>query len=286
MKECKHYKKLKNKEVQCQLCPRFCVIRNGKRGNCCVRENKDGKLFLVVYGKPCAVHVDPIEKKPLYYFLPGTLSFSVGTAGCNLHCVFCQNWEISQIKPEELPSIDLSPGQVVAKAIKHKCPSISYTYTEPLVAWEYVYDTSKEASKKGIKNVIVSNGYINEEPLKELIKYLDAANIDLKSFDEIFYKDLTGASLDPVLRTLKILSKGGIHLEVTTLVIPGKNDDMKTIEKMCKWLKKELGDVPLHLSRFFPHYKMKNVKITPLETLQKAKKVAEKYLSKVSLGNV
>ncbi len=286
MKECSYYKKLKDKKVQCLLCPRYCVISDEKRGNCCIRENKSGKLYLVVYGKPCTVHVDPIEKKPLYYFLPRTFSYSIGTAGCNLHCLYCQNWEISQMKPEDLHGISLSPKKAVEEAIKNNCESISYTYTEPLIAFEYILDISKEAHKKGIKNVIVSNGYINEEPLKELIKYLDAANIDLKSFDDKFYNELTGASLDPVLKTLKILSKSDVHLEITTLIIPGHNDDVKKIEEMCKWIKGELGDIPLHFSRFFPHYKMKDVSITPLETLEKAKKIAEKYLSKVSLGNV
>jgi len=286
MKECKYYKKLKDNGVQCQLCPRFCIIKSGKRGNCCIRENKGGKLFLVVYEKPCAVHVDPIEKKPLHYFLSGTKTYSIGTAGCNLHCLFCQNWEISQIKPENLPNVKLSPKEVVQEAIKYKCPSISYTYTEPLIAFEYVLDICKEAKKNNIKNVMVSNGYINEAPLKELVKYLDAANIDLKSFDDKFYKELTGASRDPVLKTLKILKENKVHLEITTLIIPGFNDNEKMIEKMCKWIKNELGDVPLHLSRFFPHYKMKDVEITPLETLQKAKKIAEKHLSKVHIGNV
>jgi len=286
MKECKYYKKLKDKKVQCLLCPRYCVIKDGKRGNCCIRENKKGKLYLVVYGKPCAVHIDPIEKKPLYHFLPGTFSYSIGTAGCNLHCLYCQNWEISQMRPEELPSVDLSPKKAVEKAIKNNCKSISYTYTEPIISLEYILDICKEAHKKNIKNIIVSNGYINEAPLKELIKYLDAANIDLKSFDDKFYKELTGASLDPVLKTLTILAKSGVHLEITTLIIPGYNDNVKKIEEMCKWIKNELGDIPLHLSRFFPHYKMEAVEITPLETLQKAKKIAEKYLSNVHLGNV
>ncbi len=286
MKECAYYKKLKENKVQCQLCPRYCVINEGKRGNCCIRENKDGKLYLVVYGKPCAVHIDPIEKKPLYYFLPGSYSYSIGTAGCNLHCLFCQNWEISQIKPEELPSVDLPPKKAVKEAIKNNCESISYTYTEPLISYEYVLDICKEAHKRSIRNVIVSNGYINEEPLKELIKYLDAANIDLKSFDANFYRELTGASLEPVLKTLKILAKSNVHLEITTLIIPGYNDDIERIEEMCKWIKDELGDIPLHLSRVFPYYRMKDISVTPLGTLQKAKKIAEKYLTRVNLGNV
>ncbi len=288
MKECKYYKELKNNKVQCTLCPNFCVIKNNEVGRCKTRKNVNGKLVSLVYGKPCAAHVDKIEKKPLYHFLPGTLSFSIGTAGCTMRCVCCQNWEISQSKPEEVPSFDLSPENVVKEAIKSKCKSIAFTYTEPTgTAIEYCLDIAKIGKDKKIKSVIVSNGYINKKPLIELCKVIDAANIDFKAFNDKFYKEICDGKLEPVLEALKILKKNKIWLELTYLIIPGENDDMKEIERMCKWIKENLGkEVPIHFSRFFPMYKMLDKNPTPLKTLLKAKEIARKYLDYVYIGNI
>jgi pyruvate formate lyase activating enzyme len=287
MKEAFYYKKLKNKNVQCELCPRFCVIKPKERGNCGVRENQNGKLTSLVYSKPCAVAVDPIEKKPLFHFLPGEKAFSIGTVGCNLHCLYCQNYSTSQAKPEDVPSLNLSPKKVVEDAIAKGCKIIAYTYTEPTIFYEYMLDIAKIAKKKGIKNVIVSNGFINEKPLKELCKYIDAANIDLKSFDNEFYKKLADARIEPVLKSLKILKENKIWLEITNLLIENHNTNFKKIEEMCKWIKDNLGkEVPMHFSRFFPYYKMADSEITKEKTLKKAFKIAKKYLDYVYIGNI
>ena len=285
MKEALYYEK-KNGRVQCYLCPFECVVDEGKLGNCGVRKNQDGKLYSMVYGKPVSVAVDPIEKKPLYHFLPGTRIFSIGTAGCNLHCQWCQNWEISQAKAGELPEQELQPEAAVEAAIGAGCPSIAFTYNEPMIFYEYALDIAKISRKKGLKTVIVSNGFVNKEPLEEFCKYLDAANIDLKSFDDKFYRKYTGAWLEPVLESLKILKKKKVHLEITNLIIPGLNDDMKKIEEMCRWIKEELGEVPLHFSAFFPNYKMQDIAPTSRKVLEDAKKIGEKYLKDVHLGNV
>lgn len=288
MKEAFYYKKIRDDILQCNLCPRYCVIKEGGRGNCGVRINKEGKLYLMVYGKPCSIHTDPIEKKPLFHFLPGTMSYSIGTAGCNLHCLQCQNWNISQCKPEEVPSLDLLPEKAVKETIKNNCKSISYTYTEPIgTAAEYVLDIAKIAKKRGIKNVAVSNGFINPEPLKELCKYIDAANIDLKGNAE-FYKKATGAKIEPVLEALRLYKKYKVWLEVTNLIIPGYNDNEKEIKKMCLWIKNNLDiNTPLHFSRFFPNYKMLDIKETPQQILIKAKEIANKVgLRYVYIGNV
>jgi len=287
MKECKYYKLLKKDVVQCTLCPNFCIIKNNEVGKCKTRQNVNGKLFSLVYGKPVSARADPIEKKPLYHFLPGTLSFSIGTAGCNLNCLYCQNWEISQLKPEQVPSFNLSPKDVVKEAIKSGCKSISYTYTDPVAFYQYTLDTSRLAKKENLKNVIVCNGYINKEPLLELFKFIDAANVDLKAFNNKFYREICGGKLEPVLEALKILKKNKIWLELTYLIIPGENDDSKEIKEMCEWIKENLGkEVPLHFSRFFPMYKMLDKNPTPLKTLLKAKEIARKYLDYVYIGNI
>lgn len=287
MKEAMFYKKLKDNKVQCLLCPYECIISPKSRGNCLTRFNKDGKLYSLVYEKPCAFNVDPIKKKPLYHFLEGTWTYSIGTAGCNFHCKFCQNCEISQHIPEDVPYQIMKVKDVVKNAIKSKCPSISFTYNEPVVFYEYVYDIAKLSHKKGLKNILITNGYINPKPLKELCKYIDAVNVDLKGFSEEFYDENCFGHLKPVLKTLKILKKKKIHIEITNLIIPGYNDDLKLFEKMCKWIKKNLGkETPLHISRFFPMHKFKDIKETPIETLKKAEKIAKKYLKNVYIGNV
>jgi pyruvate formate lyase activating enzyme len=289
MKESLYYSKLKNQLVKCELCPRLCVIKPGSRGLCRVRQNNDGKLYSLVYARPCSMHVDPIEKKPLYHFMPGARAFSIATIGCNFFCRFCQNWQISKA---DASSIDKEydealPEQVVELCKKNNCNILSYTYTEPTIFYEYMLDIAKIAKKQGIKNTIVSNGYINEQPLRELCKHIDGANIDLKGFTEEFYKKVCQGTLAGVLKALKILREEGVWLEITNLVVPGLNDDFGKIEEMCKWISEELGrDVPLHFSRFHPDYKMTNAEPTPLDTLEKARRIAEKYLDYVYVGNV
>ncbi|MFH1211145.1 MAG: AmmeMemoRadiSam system radical SAM enzyme [archaeon] len=287
-KEAMHYRKIKEGIVQCQLCPWYCVLKDRERGKCGVRENREGKLYSMVYGKPCAFNIDPIEKKPLYHFLPGSRSLSIGTVGCNLFCHHCQNYSTSQATPEEIPSLKIEPAQVVEKATKAKCKSISYTYNEPSIFYEYVYDTARIAKKKKIKNVMVTNGYINEKPLKELYKHIDAANVDLKGFSEKFYKEVCEVRLQPVLDSLKNMKKMGVWTEITNLIIPGYNDNMKEIKKMSEWITKNLGkDVPLHFSRFFPCYEMMEIPVTPIDTLKKAYETARKAgIKYVYVGNV
>ena len=276
------------KRVQCELCPNGCVLELGQRSKCRARMNKDGTLYSLVYGKPCAVHVDPIEKKPFFHFLPGTTAFSIATAGCVLSCKFCQNWQISQAKPEDTDTYDLPPEKVVSNAVAYKCRSITYTYTEPTVFYEYMYDTAVIAKKQGIKNTMHSCGYINEKPLRTLSKYMDAADIDLKGFTEDFYSRICNGSLRPVLNSLVILKEEGVWLEITNLVIPTLNDDLKIIREMSRWIVRNLGvDVPIHFSRFFPHYKLTNLPPTPIETLEGARKTAmDAGLKFVYIGNI
>ena len=283
-----YYQPLDKGAIRCTLCPKKCWVPKGGRGYCGVRENQGGKYYSLVYGNPCAVHTDPIEKKPLFHVLPGTFAFSIATAGCNFDCKYCQNWEISQANPEDTYNYDLPPDQVVRLAAKRGCRSIAYTYVEPSIFFEYMYDTSVLAKEKGILNVYHSNGYINRQPLRDLCAYLDAANIDLKGFTEKLYEDLLEGELKPVLDTLVTLRSEGVHLEITNLVVPTKNDDLKTIKKMCLWIRDELGaDVPLHFSRFYPMYKLKNLPPTPVETLEQARREAmDLGLEYVYVGNV
>jgi len=276
------------KRVQCELCPNGCVLELGQHSRCRARANKDGTLYSLVYGKPCAVHVDPIEKKPFFHFLPGTTAFSIATAGCVLSCKFCQNWQISQAKPEDTDTYDLPPEKVVSNAVAYKCRSVTYTYTEPTVFYEYMYDTAVIAKKQGIKNTMHSCGYINEKPLRTLSKYMDAADIDLKGFTEDFYSRICSGSLKPVLDSLVVLKEEGVWLEITNLVIPTLNDDMKKIREMSSWIVKNLGPhVPIHFSRFFPHYKLTNLPPTPIETMEGARKSAlDAGLKYVYIGNI
>ncbi len=275
-------------EIQCELCPHRCRVAKGKRGICRVRENRDGKYYSLVYGNPCAVHIDPIEKKPLFHVLPGTASFSLATAGCNFQCKFCQNWEISQASPEDVDSKEFPPEAVVKEARESRCRSIACTYAEPTIFYEYMVDIGALAKKAGLLNVYHSNGFINPAPLKHLCKVLDAANIDLKGFTENFYRDLSNGELSPVLETLKTLKREKVHLEITNLVIPTKNDEMTVVKEMCFWIKKELGaDTPIHFSRFYPLYKLKTLPPTPISTLDKARAVAYAAgLEYVYVGNV
>ena len=286
--EALYYQQLGNGVVQCQLCPNRCTLGNLARGLCGDRLNLDGKLYSLVYGRPIAVHIDPIEKKPLSHFLPGTTAFSISTAGCNLGCVFCQNWQISQVKPEEAEHYNLEPEKIVAMALAEKSPTIAYTYTEPTVFYEYMLATAKLARQKGLKNIMHSCGYINPEPLKALLKYLDACNIDLKGFSEDYYQKMCNGHLAPVLATLKTIKRAGVWLEITNLVVPGKNDDPAMIRQMARWIKTNLGsDVPLYFSAFYPQYRLQNLPPTPVKTLELAYKIArEEGLNYVYIGNV
>lgn len=264
-----------NNAVQCVLCPRRCNLREDMRGNCRVRINLKGKLHTLVYGNPCAVHVDPIEKKPIFHMLPGSMSFSIATAGCNLHCKYCQNWSISQVPPEETENRDMPPEKVVELAINSGSKSIAYTYSDPVVFYEYTLDTSILAKQKGLKNVLVTAGYINPDPLRELCKYIDAAHIDFKGFTEEFYQNICSATLQPVLNTIKIAKQEGVWIELINLIVPTMNDDFNKIKEMCQWVKDNVGpDVPMHFSRFYPMYKLKNLPLTPDETLSEAREIA------------
>ncbi len=283
-----YYERLPKKVIKCVLCPRYCIVPVGNKGFCRARKNIDGEYRTLVHSNPCAVHIDPIEKKPLFHFLPGTTAMSLATAGCNFTCKNCQNWDISQAGPEETENVEISPEKIVELALQYKTPTIAYTYTEPSIFYEYMLDIAKLAHKNGVLNIYHSNGYLNQEPLKELTKFLDGANVDLKGFSEDFYRDITGGTLQPVLDTLKTLKKSGVWLEITNLIIPTKNDDEKMIKKMCEWIRDELGrDVPVHFSRFYPQYKLQNLPPTPVETLQKAAGIAKVTgLQFVYIGNV
>lgn len=274
-----------SKEVQCLLCPRKCIIEEGKLGNCRTRKNKGGRLYTLVYDQYVSVAMDPIEKKPLYHFFPGCEILSLGTVGCNLHCQFCQNWAISQKAINEVSTRTITPGEAVSLAKTYNSLGIAYTYNEPLINYEYVLDVAREAQKYGLKNVLVTNGYINEEPLVNLLPYIDAANIDLKSFKCDFYREYCQGTLSEVLRTVEIMFHHKKHIELTNLLIPGLNDKEEEIEDFTDWVCALSKDIPLHFSRYFPCYKMK-INATPFSTLQKAKAIALKKLNYVYLGNV
>jgi pyruvate formate lyase activating enzyme len=287
-KEAMFYEKLDNDLVRCALCPNRCVISNGLRGLCGVRTNKDGRLYTLGYGNPCAVHVDPIEKKPLFHFLPATNAFSIATAGCCLRCKYCQNWQISQAKPDETKNLDMPPEKVVSLAKEYNAGSISYTYTEPTVFFEYMLETAKLARKEGIKNTIITCGYINPDPLEELCKYLDGGNVNLKGFSDEFYKNLTEGSLQPILDTMKFLSDKGKWFEITYLVVPQWSDDSKQIGDFIGWVKENLGvDRPIHFLRFSPAYKLGNLPPTPEEVLVNARNTAlGEGINYVYIGNL
>ncbi len=286
--EARHYKKLPDLEVECKLCPRKCVVGDTERGYCGVRENRKGKYITLVYGKPCAVNVDPIEKKPFFHFLPGTSAFSIATAGCNVNCKFCQNWEISQVRPEQVRNADLPPSKVAALARQKGCSSISYTYSEPVIFFEYMYDCSVEAKKLGIKNTVVTNAYIEPKPLEELCQVVDAIKVDLKAFRESFYRDIVKGELKPVLNSIKKIRESGVWLEIVYLVIPNYNDDVEDVKKMAKWFREEVSDlVPIHFTRFHPMYLMRNIPPTPVKSLENLRKIAmAEGLKYVYVGNV
>jgi pyruvate formate lyase activating enzyme len=275
-------------EIRCDLCPKRCHVRDGKRGFCRVRENRGGKYYSLVYGNPCAIHLDPIEKKPFLHVLPSTNSLSIATAGCNFNCKFCQNWEIALASPEDVYSYEVSPEEVVKKATEMRARSIAYSYVEPTIFYEYMLDIGHLAKKAGLLNVIHSNGFINAAPLRNLCRVLDAAQVDLKGFTEAFYRDLCSGVLAPVLETLKTLKQEKVHLEITNLVIPTKNDNMSVVKAMCLWVKRELGaDTPVHFTRFYPLHRLRRLPPTPVSTLEKARETAfSSGLEHVYIGNV
>jgi len=283
LKEALFYEKLPNKKVRCLLCPRKCFISNNSTGFCRVRKNIEGKLYSLVHSRPCTVSIDPIEKKPLFHFLPGTKALSIATCGCNLTCSFCQNYEISQ---GEIFGEFISPEKVIDLAKKYEVKIIAYTYTEPTVFYEYCLDIMKLAKKENLKNVFISNGYINRDPIRKIAPYLDAVNIDVKGEEKV-YSALSHASLKPVLESVLEFKKTKVWIEITSLIIPGYNDSKKWIDDLSAWIKNNLGpETPLHLSRFYPAYKLTNIEPTKISILKKLYKESKKNLKHVYLGNV
>lgn len=281
------YEVNKSKIIHCFLCNHNCRIADGKFGLCSVRQNIDGKLYTLVYGKLAAAHVDPVEKKPLYHFLPGSTSYSVATVGCNFKCGFCQNWQISQTSAvENSKTQETSPIEIVNAAMENGCRSISYTYTEPTIFFEYALDIAREAKKHKLYNIFVSNGYMTKEAAGEIKPYLDAANIDLKSFSDEFYKKTCRARLTPVLDTIKLLKKLNVWLEITTLVIPGENDSEGELNDIARFIAETGKDIPWHISRFHPDYRFNEQAHTPVKTLQAARDIGLKHgLRYVYIGN-
>lgn len=312
LREAMHYQRRDSASVQCGICPNRCVLAPGDRSHCRTRINREGTLYTLAYSNPCSFHIDPVEKKPLYHFLPGSRAFSLAIAGCVLRCMNCQNWEISQKKPEEtkraegpplrlaphetltvasiedLARLTMTPDDVVALAGASRCASIAYTYSEPIAWYEYTYDTAAVARRAGVKNVFVTSGYIRPEPLRELARFLDAAHVDLKGFDEATYMKLNAGHLQPVLDAIRTLKECGVWIEIVNLVVPTYTDHVPTIRRMCDWIAREIGpDVPVHFSRFHPAHRLTHLPPTPLETLLEAREQARQAgLRYVYLGNV
>ncbi|MGQ1948452.1 AmmeMemoRadiSam system radical SAM enzyme [Geofilum sp. OHC36d9] len=257
-----------NNKIRCLLCPHYCLLGENETGLCRTRQNKQHQLITMAYGNAAVIHSDPIEKKPLYHFLPGSSTLSVATKGCNLRCLNCQNSTLSQCGPETNEADFTTPRQIIEMAMKNDIPSLSFTYTEPTVFYEWMMDTAQLAKEHNIKTCMVSSGFINPEPLKKLLPYIDAVNIDLKAFDDDVYRKLCGASLKPVLKALELIKNEGVHLEITSLIIPGWNDNPATLQKMCDWLvAKNFSDIPIHFSRFFPAHKLLHLPATPEKTI-------------------
>ena len=290
MREAMYWESLEGNRVRCHLCPLNCIISEGQRGSCKIRKNINGKLYTLNYGKISSMAADPIEKKPLYHFHPGSCAFSIGTVGCNMHCIHCQNWEISQAD-ETFSYLEDATSEAIVRLAKHYgCESIAYTYNEPTIWYEFVFETSKLAKEAGLKNILVTNGYINEEPFRALAPYIDAMNIDIKAFGDEFYRKISKVpGIEPSKRTAIIAKKEfGIHVELTYLIIPTLNDSKEEIRAFVRWVGKELGDdTPVHFSRFFPHYQLLSLPPTPVETIEKAYRIArEEGLKFVYIGNV
>ena len=286
--EAKFYEKLPYKKIKCKLCPRECVVDDRERGYCGVRENRGGVYYTLVHSRVAAANVDPIEKKPLFHFLPGSLAFSIATAGCNVNCKMCQNWDISQVRPEQVHAMYAPPAGVAETAKKHRCSVVAYTYSEPVVFWEYMADTAAAARKEKLWSVVVTGGYIQQEPLKRLCESVDAVKVDLKGYSPKFYKEVVNGDLKPVLDALVTLKKAGMWTEIVYLVIPTLNDGDAEFTGLAQWVKTNLGvDVPVHFTRFHPEYLLKNLPPTPLKSLERAKAIADaEGLHYVYIGNV
>jgi len=290
MKEAILYIKVNENKLQCIACNHRCIIEEGGKGICFVREHLQGKLWSLNYGKTVGLNIDPIEKKPLYHFLPGTRTYSFAAAGCNFRCAWCQNWEIAQSPrlKQSIEGIEISPEEHVKRAMEAGCPSISYTYTEPTVFVEYALETMMIAKAKGLKNIWVTNGYMTHETLDKIIPYLDAANVDLKGDNDKIYEEYCGGKVKPVMDNLRFFYREGVHVEITTLVIPGVNDKKEQLDVIAKFIATELGtDVPWHISRFFPAWKMQGTPVTPVKTLEMAELIGKNAgLHYIHLGNV
>ena len=283
-----YFTSLEDLVVRCELCPHSCEVGPGERGLCGVRENIDGRYYSLVFSNPCAVHIDPVEKKPFYHVLPASRAFSLATAGCNFDCKFCQNWEISQARPDDTFNYSLPPEQVIASTLGYNSQVIASTYVEPVIFIEYMLAIGRLAKSQPLLKVMHSNGFINAKPLEDLCGVLDAACIDLKGFTQEYYRDMTEGSLKPVLQTLKALKRRQVHTEIVTLIVPGKNNDLQQIRAMCRWIYNELGPgTPLHFVRFYPRYKLKSIPPTPVSTLEQARQIAMyEGLRFVYVGNV
>ncbi|MCK5146516.1 AmmeMemoRadiSam system radical SAM enzyme [bacterium] len=284
----RYWRALEGQAVECLLCPWQCIVQKGYRGRCQVRENVDGRYISLIYGRIASIHTDPIEKKPFYHFLPGSEVFSMATAGCNVDCSFCQNWTLARRKPEELPNVGYKPEQIVSTVRQKNVPVIAYTYNEPTIYNEFIFDTSMLAKDAGIHTVIVSNGFINKKPLKDLCQYIDAYKVDLKAFTEDYYTNVVHGRLRPVLDSLVVLKEEDVWTEIVYLVVPTLNDKPEEIRDMTRWIIKNLGDdIPLHFSRFTPKYRLRHLPPTPVKTLENLRNVAmDAGLKYVYLGNV
>jgi pyruvate formate lyase activating enzyme len=286
--EAKFYQKLAERKIKCKLCPRECTVGDKERGYCGVRENRGGVYYTLVHSRVCAAHVDPVEKKPLFHYLPGSIAFSLATAGCNVNCKFCQNWDISQSRPEQIPAEYLPPQRVAEIAKQYNCPTIAYTYSEPVIFSEFLMDAADAGHLAGIRSIVVSNGYMQEEALKTAYGKMDAVKIDLKSFSESYYRQVVTGQLKPVLNSLVTLRKMNKWTEIVYLVLPTLNDSDEEFRELAQWVKANLGpDVPLHFTQFHPEYLLKNLPITPVPTLERAKAIADaEGLHYVYIGNV
>ncbi len=286
--EALHYEKVEDLKILCKLCPKECQVADGERGYCGVRENQKGTYHTLVYGRPCTLHIDPIEKKPLFHYRPGTAAFSLATAGCNMECSFCQNWDISQFRPEQIQMFDLLPARTARLAADSQSPTIAYTYSEPVIYYEYMLDTAQAARELGVGSVMISNGFIQEKPLRQLLKQLTGVKVDFKGFTETFYKDSCKGELKPVLKALEIIREEKVWLELVVLIIPTLNDSDAENQGMAKWIQEHLGpDVPVHLTRFSPNFKLKNIPSTPVKTLERLLKIMRgEGLHYVYIGNV
>ncbi|MGD2109731.1 MAG: AmmeMemoRadiSam system radical SAM enzyme [Phycisphaerae bacterium] len=273
--EAMFWEPLDEKRIKCVLCPRECEVADVERGYCGVRENRAGKYQTLVYGALCSANVDPIEKKPLFHYLPGTAAFSIATAGCNIECKFCQNWQISQFRPEQVKSVEVTPERLVGVCKSRQTQTIAYTYSEPVIFYEYMHDVAALARESGVGSVMISNGYIQEKPLRQLCRHLTGVKVDFKAFSEKFYSETCAGELKPVLHTLEILKDTGIWLELVVLIIPTLNDSEQETRDMSKWVVSHLGpDVPMHFTRFHPTYRITNLPRTPVSTLERCRKIA------------